>query len=155
MFSATRPFCLLFLIVPLAVHAEPVTVSSQSSGTISPHPVILERFGLDYWHYDGPDLAYTLSLRSTFDSDKVLDDGVGQLFISGAEVSMSLEIDGHSYAYSGDGVTRVRAYESGGYLHEISFMPPNLLPTRSGYRIPCLARQVPSLPTRSCPSAPS
>ena len=126
--------CLLLCALPVAASADPVTVVTRSTGTVSVNPTVLSALGWDYTGNEN-ELPYTLRLSSTYDWTGPLparDD-----WASGYDnqVVVDLRIGSYDYHYAGTEWSNTILFTSyvlgdDGYEHEV-WTNPN--PDAYGY----------------------
>jgi hypothetical protein len=116
MSKLARMFALLLLSLPIAALAEPVRVTTQSSGHMFPNPRFFALVGLDTPE-DTSALPYDLTMNSIFDSS------TGPY---SAAVDVTLNIGTMSFQYSGDGLSSIGTGDFGFY-HDVFFSQPGVL----------------------------
>jgi hypothetical protein len=124
MFRLAKHCLSLLLALPLAALADPISVTTRSTGSADPHPIVLDALGLDYWDYSGGPLPYELTISSVFDpaGSGYFDEGF-RVSDYGSQVSLSLTLGADTFQFASEGATSVQAY-SGWYSHEIWFDSP-------------------------------
>lgn len=119
--------CLSLLALPLAALADPVTVTTRSSGVIDPNPGAVYHLGMDLYDDRNGPLPYEMTLSSTFDPEQAgfLEAGPGY-WTADADVVMQLQIGAERYRYDGsvDATTSLRVFDGGtGYEQRIGLIP--------------------------------
>jgi hypothetical protein len=118
---------LSLLALPLSALAEPVTVTTRSSGFVDPIPGAVYHLGIDLYDVGTGPLPYSLTLSSTFDPehDGFLE-GEGGYWTPDAAVAMQLQIGTQRYRYNGSATTRVQVFGATGYEQEIGLIPDGI-----------------------------
>lgn len=115
-----------FLALPLAAVADPITVTTSSSGFMDPVPGAVFHLGMDLYDYRNGPLPYSLSISSTFEPEQFgLSEDGREYWTSDAELAMALQIGSQAYRYDGmlANTVKVRVLAGGGYEHEVGLIP--------------------------------
>jgi hypothetical protein len=134
MLTVLKRSCILLLAVPIAVLAEPVSVTTHSAGTIILNSVslgdafsIMNVLGLDPPTTAGP-LPYELTLKSNFDTDTLVSPEAFWAYSNGADVEIDFHIGTQIYHYTGPANSTVNLYAQSAnveeYGHTIGFDTP-------------------------------
>lgn len=116
----------LLLALAAAAVADPVTVTTRSSGFIDANPGAVYHLGIDLYEARAP-LPYNLTIGATFDpaADGFLE-GERTYWTPDAAVALRLQIGTDTYRYDGtvSATTSLRVSEGGsGYEQEIGLIP--------------------------------
>lgn len=126
MFSPIKHCLALLLVLPIAAVANPVSVTTHSTGLVDPNPAVLGRLGIET---PGSILPYDLTVRSVFDPDSAGYLNLGDFAIQDeGDLDISLKLGSKAYHFAGQGWSNVRTYKvddaTDGYEHDITFSPP-------------------------------
>ncbi|MEH6435978.1 PEP-CTERM sorting domain-containing protein [Massilia sp. DD77] len=129
----SRRACMFVLGLPALVLAEPVSVTTHSTGTSNVDSTILFALGLDSVT-TAPFLPFELTLRSTFEPDAIPSNWA---YNDGGEVAIDFRIGDQEFHYGGRADSSVNLYDQStsfdAYGHVISFNTPG--PPDSSYII--------------------
>jgi MYXO-CTERM domain-containing protein len=128
MASLSKRYLMSLLALPLVAVADPIAVTSRSSGLMAPNPITVFRLGIELPDDLGEKLPYQLTISSTFDTDTALYSRGIEAWNFDSEVSISLSLGTKTYHYDGTGTTALSLFAASdgteGEEHEISFVPP-------------------------------
>jgi hypothetical protein len=131
-----RHICILLLALPAAVLAEPVAVTTRSTGTSNVDNTILGALGLDSVA-GTPQLPYELLLGSTFEPAAGPPGGSSHANDYGGEVVVDFRIGSQVYHYNGAANSSVFRYDQSpnvdSYEHHIWFDTPG--PPNANYTV--------------------
>lgn len=131
----TRRSCVLMLALPLAALADPVAVTTRSTGTSTVDDTVLSALGLNSVTSTAP-VPYELTLRSTFDPDTSPPSTSDYwAYNYGGAVEIDFRIGSQAYHYDGAANSYANRQSGSwdGYTHAIYFDTPG--PTTSNYTV--------------------
>jgi len=109
---------LAVLLLPLALHAEPVRVTTHYEGKVAVNQAAFPALGIDLSNTWG-DVPYSITMSSLLDTSLPGADRLGVLEAFGQEVQLSITIAGQTFDYSGPTLRTYAGSNGRQYFHGV------------------------------------
>lgn len=127
MFPTLKPACLLLCAAPALALADPVVVTTRTSGSATALPVLLTALGMDP-AFALQELPYSLTLSSTYDPNDMPSVRGDYDYDYDSAIVVDFRLGDMHYRANANGASAVlRAASSGNdtYEHQVEFLPPD------------------------------